>query len=741
MNRSQADTNRVKLLLDLSFIYVNRVGNRANDINASLSLTQKAIFLSRSLQYKKGEGRGYLIRAKTLREKGDAQQGKVYAVRSMNLVKNLGYPELMGYVYSELARYYSDTQAGVSSQINLNELALSCFVRSGDRKKQADVLKEMGDMYQLQGKYHQSISKLQRALKLYQSVNFPHVQGVYDLLGFISSKIGDYKSAMAYGLQAVKTAEVQKDSSLQMCTIYNRLGMTYQTLGQPIQAYDYYKKSLAVAQRNHHTPSVIYLLGNISSVYLSLGKPKEALSLLKRTANTYPPIDFESKIILATRFMEVYQHLGQYNLAQPYCDQVLKLVEKNGAGSLGIVTTYQSVTRFLLASHQYKPTRRYLALNELLCQEQGSAGILATNYLLWFRLDSTVGSYPSAIVHFQRYVALRDSLLTESKNDQIAQLEIQYQSEKKDQHIKLKEQSIQLLTEQGKRQQQELDQARMIRNSTFAGILLLILILALVYNRYRLRRKSNQLLEEKQLEINQKNQSLEQVLQEKNHLLDEKEWMLREIHHRVRNNLQIVISLLNSQAASLADKAALSAIQESQHRVQAMALIHQKLYQSEQIARVEMASYIHDLIDYLRDSYTHPRSVRFKLSLKPLELDVTLAVPLGLIINEAVTNALKYAFPQDHSGTISLSLQQVENKTYQLTISDDGVGLPADFDSARSGSLGMTLIRGLSQQLDGELTITGSPGVTIRLLFNDELLGTTYSSDDFSYRWHRPSTT
>jgi tetratricopeptide (TPR) repeat protein len=173
LNRSQADTNRVKLLLDLSFIYVNRVGSRANDINASLSLTQQALLLSRSLQYKRGEGRGYLIMAKTLREKGDAQQGKVYAVRAMNLVKNLGYPELMGYVYSELARYYSDTQAGVSSQINLNELALSCFVRIGDRKKQADVLKELGDMYQLQGKYHQSISRLQRALKLYQSVNFP----------------------------------------------------------------------------------------------------------------------------------------------------------------------------------------------------------------------------------------------------------------------------------------------------------------------------------------------------------------------------------------------------------------------------------------------------------------------------------------------------------------------------------------------------------------------------------------
>lgn len=741
LSQSNADTNRVKLLLNLSSIYVNRVDNEVGDINAALSLSQQAISLSRSLRYRTGEGRGYLIMAKTLREKGDIQQGKAYALRAINVANELGTTELMGYIYAELARYYSETQAGVSAQINLDELALRCFARAGNRSKQADVLKDLGDMYQLQGKYREAIGTLQQALTLYQSIQCPHVQGVYDLLGFISCKMGDYKSAISYGLQAVKTAEQQHDSSLQLCTIYNRLGMTYQTIGQLTQAYDYYRKSLAIARHKHHIPSIIYLSGNISSVYLRTGRHREALRLLERTATTYPATDFESKIILATRFMDVYQHLGQYNVAQSYCNELLKLVDKDGAGSLGVVTMYQSVTQFLLASHQYKSARRYLALDEVLCRQQGSAGPLATNHLLWFRLDSTLGSYPSAIGHFQRYVALRDSLLTESKNNQIAQLEIQYRTEKKDQDLKLKEQSIQLLTEQGKLQQQKLEQARMIRNSTATGAFLLAIVLALVYNRYRIKQSNNQLLEAKQREINQKNESLEQVLREKNQLLDEKEWMLREIHHRVRNNLQIVMSLLNSQAASMHDQAALSAIQESQHRVQAMALIHQKLYQSEQIARVEMASYMTDLIDYLRDSYDDLRHVCFSLSVNPLELDVTLAVPLGLIINEAVTNVLKYAFPDGRPGTLSLCLQQVKNETYQLTISDNGVGLPPDVDLEHTQSLGMTLIRGLSQQLGGELDITGTTGVTIRLRFANELLGGMYSSTDFSYRWHRSPAT
>jgi hypothetical protein len=145
-----------------------------------------------------------------------------------------------------------------------------------------------------------------------------------------------------------------------------------------------------------------------------------------------------------------------------------------------MATTYQSIVQFLLASRQYDAARKYLGINHILCQKQGSAGALASNHLLWFRLDSTQGSYPSAIVHYQKYVSIRDSLLTESKNHQIAQLDIQYQTEKKDNELKLKEANIQLLTEQGRLQQQKLEQAQLIRNSTVFGLIMLILLLGWV---------------------------------------------------------------------------------------------------------------------------------------------------------------------------------------------------------------------------------------------------------------------
>jgi two-component sensor histidine kinase len=577
LKKSRADTNRVKLLLDLSNFYTCKPGRIASDLDTALLLSRQAVNLSQSLGYHKGEGNSYLMTSKALRKKGELQQGRAFAGWAMEIFSKYGYLDLVGQVYWELTRYYSNSEADVSSKILLNEQALTYFVRAGDKRKEGDVLKEQGDLHQLQGNYRQSLSYLQRALMLYRSVNNPDLHGVYDLLGFVSTKMGDYKAGLGYGLQAVKTAQMRGDTGLYICTIYNRLGITYQALRQFDQADLYYKKSLFIAQKHNHIPSIIYLSGNISSILLSSGKPKQALGFLQEIAKKYPPTDFESRIILSTSLMDVYRDLQEYAQAQPYLNQVLEIAEKNGAGSPGMATTYQSIVQFLLASRQYEAARRYLGINHILCQKQGSAGALATNHLLWFRLDSTLGSYPSAIIHYQKYVSIRDSLFTESKNHQIAQLQIQYQTEKKDKELELKETNIQLLTEQGRLQQQKLEQSHLIRNSTIFGALMLVLLLGLGYNRYRLKQESNELLEVKQLEINQKNHSLEQVLQEKEGLLDEKEWMLKEIHHRVRNNLQIVISLLHSQADYLSDSAALSTIKESQHRVQAMALIHQKL--------------------------------------------------------------------------------------------------------------------------------------------------------------------
>ena len=258
------------------------------------------------------------------------------------------------------------------------------------------------------------------------------------------------------------------------------------------------------------------------------------------------------------------------------------------------------------------------------------------------------------------------------------------------------------------------------------------MLLGLGYNRYRLKQRATRLLQAQQQEIHRKNAALEQLVGEKQTLLDDKEalleekvdllqekdWMLKEIHHRVKNNLQIVSSLLNTQADYLRDPAALAALRESQNRVQAMALVHQKLYQSDSVALVNMPEYIQEITERLLESFDCLGTVRERLDVALVELEVALATPLGLILNEAITNALKHAFPRGQQGTLTISLQPIGEQRYELRIADDGVGLPAGFEAARSQSLGLTMIIGLSKQLNGVLHIASSgPGVQLTLQF------------------------
>jgi two-component sensor histidine kinase len=258
-----------------------------------------------------------------------------------------------------------------------------------------------------------------------------------------------------------------------------------------------------------------------------------------------------------------------------------------------------------------------------------------------------------------------------------------------------------LLHQKNQLQQNSLERAWLVKDFIIAGIIAVLIIAGLLYRQSRLRKKNNTV-------ITHKNEQLQ-------HLLTEKEWLLKEIHHRVKNNLQIVMSLLNSQSVYIDNDAALTAIHDSQHRVHAMSLIHQKLYSTENVSSIEMSIYIRELVSYLNESFDTERRIRFEFDIDPLEMDVSHAVPLGLIMNEAITNSIKYAFPDGRNGIVSLSLSDVSENHYLLSIADDGIGIPNDFK--KTGSLGMSLIKGLSEDLDGNFSMENKNGTIIRISF------------------------
>jgi len=239
-----------------------------------------------------------------------------------------------------------------------------------------------------------------------------------------------------------------------------------------------------------------------------------------------------------------------------------------------------------------------------------------------------------------------------------------------------------------------------------AAVMLLLLTL-LLYRLYHLKRTGNKQLEIQQHKIELSNNKLRT-------LLEEKEWLLKEIHHRVKNNLHTVMSLLESQSAYL-ENDALEAVRNSQHRIFAMSLIHQKLYQTDDVKTINMAQYIPELINYLSDSFDTRSNIQFILNIENIEFGVSEAVPLGLIINEAITNSLKYAFKNVPVGQISISLQETGPEIYELTMQDNGIGLPDDFELKNVKSLGIKLIKGLTGQLEADLRIENNKGTKITI--------------------------
>jgi two-component system, sensor histidine kinase PdtaS len=198
----------------------------------------------------------------------------------------------------------------------------------------------------------------------------------------------------------------------------------------------------------------------------------------------------------------------------------------------------------------------------------------------------------------------------------------------------------------------------------------------------------------------------------------EKEALLKEIHHRVKNNLQVISSLLSLQARAVADETTRKKFHESRDRIQSMALLHESLYQSDSLAWIDFPEYIRQLADHLFRSYgVTAERIRLRTDLDRLFLNMDTAVPCGLIINEIISNSLKYAFPEGREGEIHVELREGEDGNARLSVADNGIGLDPGFDWVNARSLGLRLVRTLAQQLDAKLDVGPGPGTSFQLTF------------------------
>jgi len=195
--------------------------------------------------------------------------------------------------------------------------------------------------------------------------------------------------------------------------------------------------------------------------------------------------------------------------------------------------------------------------------------------------------------------------------------------------------------------------------------------------------------------------------------------LLKEIHHRVKNNLMIISNLLYLQSSYIKDKESQDIFKESQNRARSMALIHERLYQSADLKRMDFGDYIRSLSTELLHTYeVDPGLIKLKINVEDIFLDINTTIPLGLIVNELVTNSLKHAFPEGNSGEINVDFHQIDDH-YEFTVKDNGVGFPEDLDFQNTDSLGMQIVNSLTDQIDGEIELDNNNGTEFKISFKE----------------------
>jgi two-component sensor histidine kinase len=711
---AESDSQKVELLLALSNYYLTKPGEFKTDLDSADNLNFEAKKLSNAIGYKLGKGKSILLDAQIYREKGDSKNGLKKTKEALAYSEKNDIAILKADAYREFCAYKGYEKEDIEEKIKYLEKAIPLYKKSKAFKKQADALKDLADYYGSIEENQKALQLLENAVAIYKAIGFKELQGVYTLMSDNYGILQNTQLSLQYALMAEKTAEETHDTSYQLCTIYNHLGLAYYDLLKYDLAFSNFEKALNIALENKNVGDVNVISYNLASLYCQQKNYREALRTLKRTAKDYPPQDEVTKIRQRFIFVVCYSMLKQLDNAKPYYEQLLKNYQESDTGLPYKLT---GIIIYLQQSGQVEKTYAYIEKFKEFAKKANKLILYSQIELLSFQSDHASKNYESAIKHLQRHQLFRDSIFNTEKLKQSAALQLQFETEKKDKNIKL-------LTQQGKLQEIKIHNDQIIRYVFIGSVVVLVLFLMFLYNSFRSKKKKNEELEIQRQQINEQNELNKKMLLEK-------EWLLKEIHHRVKNNLQIVISLLNTQSAYLDNEDALMAIQNSQHRMHAMSLIHQKLYQSDNLANIDMAWYIYELIGYMRECFDTDTNIYFDLDVEKTYLDVAQAVPLGLIINEAVNNAIKYAFPLDRKGNVIISLKNTGESNYQLIIADNGVGLPENFEDTERDSLGMNLMMGLSDQIDGTFEMKNDKGLKIKITFtrNTDFEGSTENSE------------
>lgn len=714
LRAAKTDTDRIRTLIEIGDIYRHHTDIQVKLDSADFFIKQ-ALQLNKRLQIVRFRHRIDLLIAESLQSSAI----KPALLKLIEDCKRTGDKHNESLAWNALADASNYNSGSYAEMLTYYQRGLALSKQVEDTHTEWKILINMAIVHVVQGNLNLGEKELLLVTKESKKAGAENLMNAHNCLSFLYAKRGAFDKALLYALMTERGMEITGDSSSAFA-FRDRIEYVYNMIGKLDLSLKWSKKGLAhiIATKNYGTLFSCSL--QIVNVLIKQKKAGEALAFITGLAARYPPKTLDDKCLVQMNIGRCYADLKKYALAERSYLQMMKFVKQQG-DALSIDTRgdgYASMGNLYFATGKFEKAKYYFTAALKDFERWGSAAYVESLHQRLFRADSALGNYPLAIKHLQLYSQLRDSMFNISKNKQIEELQIKYQTTEREKDFKLV---------QGRERlgQVTLQSTQNSRNWIIAGSCLLLIIAALLFRQNKLKQKNYQVVAQKnellQNLITEKQEANKAII-EKNTLLQklvlEKEWLVKEVHHRVKNNLHSVICLLEAQTAHL-ENDALKAIEESQHRIYTMSLIHQKLYQSEDIQTIDMAVYIPELTEYLSDSFDVSNRILFKIRTQSINLPASKAIPLGLILNEALTNSIKYAFPDDRMGEISISLTG-QNSQYKMILSDNGIGIVKEEKTKKQDSMGLRLIRGLTKEIGGKILMKNNPGFKITILFEVE---------------------
>ncbi len=660
-------------------------------------------------------------------EKADVLNKLAYYYNDNNGQKNLDFSE-QALEYSQkifykrgiadanlnLATYYYDYKDELTKSIFLNLQAYRIYEEAQNQEGMAHSLLLFSKTYRRQKQYSQSLEYALKALSYYKALNHSeNIINTYIQMGGLYKILGDNLKASECYFEALKVGENLQNKT-RTARIFENLAGIYQDEANYKKSLEFNSKSLQLQQELGNQLRIANAMAKVGLDYENLGKYDTALEYSLKALAMYKELDFKSGIVrVLNNIGSVYTAKEDYFNANDYLTEALNRNKKNSDEEAEAMIS-NNLAICYKENNQPDVALKFASRALSLAQKIKNKAEIKKANLILSEVYASVKDFELAYEHKKMYDSLQTGFLDTLKNKQIIELDAKYQVNKKDIEIvelKLKNDFNQALIEQ----------SDTINLLAFTGLGLLSLLLLLIYNRFLIKKKNARVLLEKNTEIEFRNDTLQQLSFQLQASLKEKETLLKEIHHRVKNNLQVISSLLSLQSNTLSDPKALEAVREGQNRVKSMALIHQNLYQTENLDNIDFQEYLQQLIAVLAQSYSSAKQrISSQVKAEGVMLDMDVAIPIGLIVNELVSNAYKYAFEKEQEGLIEVALSKISNLDYQLVVEDNGKGL-INTNIEQIQSLGLRLVNILTSQIGGNLKVESDLGTKFTILFSKNL--------------------